>query len=80
MRLSVNNMPRHMVGNVTVYLNGERLERAILVDDHWGLVKRYKTVDGKFIWDAKRRDLLQEYVVGEVLIVNHWEIESRKIL
>ena len=81
MRLNIDTMPRHLYGHVSVYLNGEPVTYGCLIaDDHFGVIKRYKLEDGQFVVNKARTDVAREYAFGEVIICDHWQMESRKIL
>lgn len=80
MRLYANTMDRSLHGAVSVYLNGNFINcGCIMADDHWGLVKCYKIENGSFVWDNRRNDLKKQYLYGDVIICNHWLMESRRI-
>jgi len=81
MRLNVDNMPKHLFGNVSVYLNGRPVTFGCLIaDDHFGVVKRFQIEDGHFVVNKARTQVLCYYAFGEVIICDHWQMESRKIL
>lgn len=81
MRLNVDTMPIHLFGHVSIYLNGEPATfGCVIADDHFGVIKRHKVENGQFVLNKARTRTVQEYAFGDVIICDHWQMESRKIL
>jgi|GEM_PF-4473418 len=85
MRLSTNkndpgyqNYRKVMRDKVLVWLNGEKIEKAITADTVSGYVKRLKTsANGKLLVDKRTKEPQTEWFLGDVdIYINGFSVEG----